>query len=105
MLALYLGEFPSWPFVLVAALVAPSVSAPMIERTLRNVLFPPAVVIADERVMYRRRLQENLARQALRDLEAEAYLENNFFGMPYKSVAEELGMTEAEFLESMKRPP
>ena len=69
---------------------------------LQNVLFPPALVMEDERVMYRRRLQDNLARQALRDLEAEAYLENNFWGMPYKSIAEELGMTEAEFLESVK---
>lgn len=74
----------------------------MIDRKLRNVLFPPAIVISDERVMYRRRLQENLERQAMRDLEAEAYLENAFWGKPYVSVAEELGMTEAEFLNSLK---
>lgn len=76
----------------------------MIDRKLQSFLFPPAVVIDDERVVYRRRLQENLARQALRDLEAEAYLENSFFGMPYKSVAEEVRMTEAEFLASVKWP-
>ncbi len=54
-----------------------------------DVLFPPGIVIEDERVVYRRRLQDNLDRQAMRDLEAEAYIENGFWGMPYKSIVEE----------------
>jgi len=46
-------------------------------------------------------LRRNVERQRFRDVEAEAYIENAFWGVPYVSIAAELGMTDAEFLASV----
>lgn len=54
-----------------------------------DALFPPAIIREDESVVYRRRLQEAKHRQAERDLQHEAWIENLFYGEPYRSIAEE----------------
>lgn len=55
----------------------------------RDLLFPPAVVIEDQRSIYQRQLREARSRQAQRDLEHDAYIDNLFWGEPYVNILEE----------------
>lgn len=53
-------------------------------------LFPPSLTIQDERVTYKKMLEEAKKRQAERDEIAEALIDNAFHGVPYKSLAMEV---------------
>lgn len=53
-----------------------------------HTLFPPAIVIEDESVIYRRMLRENEKRQSERDMMAIALLENMHHGLEYVSMFE-----------------
>jgi hypothetical protein len=55
----------------------------------RQLISPVGMVVEDERLQYRRMLEEAHERQAMRDLMAEAYIENTFWGVPYRSIFEE----------------
>ncbi len=54
-----------------------------------DLFFPPGIIIEDKSVIYRRKLQEARRRQEERDLEAEAHIDNAFYGQPYLSIFDE----------------
>jgi hypothetical protein len=50
---------------------------------------PPAIVWQLREINFGAQLRAAQERQRQRDLEAEAYIDNAFWGIPYKSLAEE----------------
>ena len=55
-----------------------------------DLFFPPGIVIQDERAVYQRQLRQAKERQAERDMMHEAWIDNLFYGVPYRSLCSEM---------------
>ena len=64
---------------------------------------PPAIIIQDEASTYRKQLKQARKRQEERDMMHDAWLDNLFYGIPYKSLSMELFGVELTFNEFKKR--